>query len=227
MTFSFSAKMMRLNKPSARSWVKHFDVTLDLGLEWFLGIHFRWKHDEDGKTIKCHLLQEAFIQDLLACTQLIGYNTSPLATPFWQGLPVDTITNSINLVELPLYSTQKTEYYQEIMGQLHSKVTSMHHSMLSATLPQLWIMAYLILMRLTLTLTSFSTTLYRKTFPLDSWIVTGDQWMLQNLVQILCQSSAIQTPIDQCLAHSAYTVMVPSPGGYTATNTHCPELLRS
>ena len=98
----------------------HFSITWDSELDWFLGIQFHWKRDADNRTISCHLSQEAFIQDLLTRTQLLGCNTSPRATPFRCGLPVDTITDGIeNLTDPSLYCSKRTQYYQEIMGCLN------------------------------------------------------------------------------------------------------------
>ena len=98
---------------------KHFEVTWDAELEWFLGIRFHWKYDTNNKAIKCHLSQEAFIMDLLTRTQLHGCNTSATATPFRRGLPVDTITDGIDLTDNSLYSHHRTQYFQEIMGCLN------------------------------------------------------------------------------------------------------------
>ena len=97
----------------------HFTVTWDSELEWFLGIHFHWHHDDYGSITKCHLSQEAFVQDLLARTRLLGCNTSPTATPFRHSLPVDTITDGLDLTDPSLYSDQQTKYCQEIMGCLN------------------------------------------------------------------------------------------------------------
>ncbi len=98
---------------------QHFTLTWEPELDWFLGIRFHWKCDDKGLITKCHLSQEAFIQDLLARTHLLNCNTSPRATPFRRGLPVDTVTDALDLNDPSLYTPQRTKSFQEIMGCLN------------------------------------------------------------------------------------------------------------
>ena len=96
----------------------HFTISWDDELEWFLGIRFHWKW-LDGKITKCHLSKEAFTLDLLDRTQLQDCNTSLTATPFRRGLPIDTITDGVDLTDPTIFCPTRTKYFQEIMGCLN------------------------------------------------------------------------------------------------------------
>ena len=52
-------------------------------------------------------------------TQLQQCDTSLTATLYHCGLPIDTITDGINLQDATNYCPQRTKYYQEIMGCLN------------------------------------------------------------------------------------------------------------
>ena len=59
-------------------------------VNWFLGTHFTWLDLPDGE-ISVHVSQVAFVQNLVErhCQQHI--NVNPRATPYFSGLPIDSI----------------------------------------------------------------------------------------------------------------------------------------
>ena len=74
--------------------------------------------------------------DLLTRTQLHGCNTSPTATPFRRGLPVDTITDGVDLTNPSLFSSNRTQYFQEIITyKSDTALNSFLHFPLAADLP--------------------------------------------------------------------------------------------
>ena len=91
-----------------------YTVSYDDQLEWFLGMKFDWKRTPTS--LKCHVHQEAFILDVVDRYKLSNCNTSPRATPFRSGFPVDTIAPSTltSDAQEPL-----TKTYQQVIGDLN------------------------------------------------------------------------------------------------------------
>ena len=91
-----------------------YTVSYDDRLEWFLGMKFDWK--QTSSHIQCHVHQEAFVLDIIDRYGLSTCNTSPRATPFRSGFPVDTIAPST----LPASDqTSLTKTFQQLIGDLN------------------------------------------------------------------------------------------------------------
>lgn len=57
---------------------------------YFLGTKFSWKIDTN-KSLTVHMIQEAFIDQLVDTSGLTGASSSSAITPYRSGLPVDSI----------------------------------------------------------------------------------------------------------------------------------------
>ncbi len=58
-------------------------------IEWFLGVHFTWIGNEDSLDV--HLNQAGFARNLLERFGMDKRATSPISTPYWSGLIINSI----------------------------------------------------------------------------------------------------------------------------------------
>jgi hypothetical protein len=58
-------------------------------VEWFLGIHFSWCFT--SLQIDVHLNQTGFAANLVKQFCWDSLDPTPMATPYWSGVPIDSI----------------------------------------------------------------------------------------------------------------------------------------
>jgi hypothetical protein len=84
-------------------------------VEWFLGVHFSWCMT--SSTIAVHLNQSGFATNLVESFAQQARDVSPMATPYWSGIPIDSIAPSIDADDSPAQIRQK-EAYQNLIGSI-------------------------------------------------------------------------------------------------------------
>jgi hypothetical protein len=68
-------------------------------VEWFLGIHFSWRMT--SSTVAIHLNQSGFATNLVESFARQGRDVTPTATPYRSGIPINSITPSIDADDSP------------------------------------------------------------------------------------------------------------------------------
>jgi hypothetical protein len=58
-------------------------------VEWFLGIHFSWRFT--SLQVDVHLNQTGFAANLVEQFCQYSWDLTPTATPYWLGVPTDSI----------------------------------------------------------------------------------------------------------------------------------------
>ncbi len=61
-------------------------------VEWFLGIHFSWRFT--SLQVDVHLNQTGFAANLVKQFCRDSWDPTPMATPYWLGVPIDSIVPS-------------------------------------------------------------------------------------------------------------------------------------
>jgi hypothetical protein len=82
-------------------------------VEWFLGIHFSWRFT--SSRVDVHLNQTGFAANLVELFCQDSWDPTPMAIPYWSGVPIDSITPSPDVDDSPSQLRQ-TEAYQSLIG---------------------------------------------------------------------------------------------------------------
>ena len=91
-------------------------------VNWFLGTHFTWA--QRGSKISVHLCQGAFAQNLVERYRQQDVNFNPRATPYWSGLPIDSIPSATEEEMLTPSFAHRRERYQSMVGSLNWLATN-------------------------------------------------------------------------------------------------------
>ena len=84
-------------------------------VEWFLGTHFQWLVKPG--IVQVHLSQTGFASHLIEDNDIHLRNTTPDATPYRSGLPIDACPESDEDEENPTFRERKKKY-QSIVGSI-------------------------------------------------------------------------------------------------------------
>jgi hypothetical protein len=84
-------------------------------VNWFLGIYFSWHITPTSVTM--HLNQSGFATNLVESFSLQDRNQSPTATPYWSGVPIDSIAKSSEADDSISFKHHK-EAYQSLVGSI-------------------------------------------------------------------------------------------------------------
>jgi hypothetical protein len=84
-------------------------------VEWFLGIHFLWRFT--SSRVDVHLNQTGFAANLVELFCWDSWDPTPTATPYWSGVPIDSIAPSPDADDSPS-QLQRTEAYQSLIGSI-------------------------------------------------------------------------------------------------------------
>ncbi len=68
-------------------------------VEWFLGVHFSWRITPSS--VDVHLNQSGFAANLVESFARQSRNATPTATPYWSGVPIDSIAPSLDADDSP------------------------------------------------------------------------------------------------------------------------------
>ena len=68
-------------------------------VEWFLGIHFSWRITKSA--VDVHMNQSGFTANLVEQFCRNELDPTPGATPYWSGVPIDSIPPSSDADDLP------------------------------------------------------------------------------------------------------------------------------
>ena len=84
-------------------------------VEWFLGIHFSWKITKSA--VDVHMNQSGFTANLVEQFCRNELDPTPGATPYWSGVPIDSIAPSSDADDLPT-QLRRTEAYRSLVGSI-------------------------------------------------------------------------------------------------------------
>jgi hypothetical protein len=84
-------------------------------VEWFLGIHFSWRITLS--LVAVHLNQSGLASNLVESFFCQLRNPTPMATPYWSGVPINSIAPSMDEDDSPAQIQQK-EAYQSLVGSI-------------------------------------------------------------------------------------------------------------
>jgi hypothetical protein len=84
-------------------------------VEWFLGIHFLWRFT--SSQVDVHLNQTGFAAFLVKLFCRDSWDPTPMATPYWLGVPINSIALSPDADDSPS-QLQQTEVYQSLIGSI-------------------------------------------------------------------------------------------------------------
>jgi hypothetical protein len=68
-------------------------------VEWFLGIHFLWRFT--SSPVDVHLNQTGFAANLVELFYQDSWDATPTATPYWLGVPINSIAPSPDTDDSP------------------------------------------------------------------------------------------------------------------------------
>ncbi len=84
-------------------------------VEWFLGVHFSWRITPSSVAV--HLNQSGFASNLVESFFGDTRNPTPTATPYRNGVPIDSIAPSTDADDSPAQIRRK-EAYQSLIGSI-------------------------------------------------------------------------------------------------------------
>jgi hypothetical protein len=84
-------------------------------VKWFLGVHFFWRISPS--LVFIHLNQSGFASNLVESFFQEAHDASPLATPYWSRIPVDSIAPSMDADDSPTQICW-TQTYQSLVGSI-------------------------------------------------------------------------------------------------------------
>jgi hypothetical protein len=84
-------------------------------VEWFLGVHFSWRITPSSVAV--HLNQSGFASNLVESFFGDTRNPTPTATPYRNGVPIDSIAPSTDADDSPAQICRK-EAYQSLIGSI-------------------------------------------------------------------------------------------------------------
>ncbi len=84
-------------------------------VEWFLGVHFSWCFTPSK--VDVHLNQTSFADNLVEQFCRDAWEPTPTATPYWSGVPIDSIAASSDDDDSPS-QLRRTEAYQSLIGSI-------------------------------------------------------------------------------------------------------------
>jgi hypothetical protein len=84
-------------------------------VEWFLGVHFLRRIS--SSLVSVHLNQSNFASNLVESFFCETREASPLATPYYSDIPVDSIAPSSDKANSPA-QTRWTQAYQSLIGSI-------------------------------------------------------------------------------------------------------------
>ncbi len=84
-------------------------------VEWFLGIHFLLRFT--SSRVDVHLNQTGFAANLVELFCWDSWDPTPTATPYWLGVPINSIAPSPDADDSPS-QLQRTEAYQSLIGSI-------------------------------------------------------------------------------------------------------------
>jgi hypothetical protein len=84
-------------------------------VEWFLGIHFSWRFT--SSRVDVHLNQTGFAANLVKLFCRDSWDPTPMATPYWSGVPINSIAPLPDVDDSPS-QLRRTEAYQSLIGSI-------------------------------------------------------------------------------------------------------------
>jgi hypothetical protein len=84
-------------------------------IEWFLDVHFSWQISLS--LVLVHLNQSGFALNLVESFFCKAHDANPLATPYWSGIPVNTIAPLMDANDSPT-QTCRMQAYQSLIGSI-------------------------------------------------------------------------------------------------------------
>ena len=84
-------------------------------VEWFLGTHFAWRHNDEETAV--HLNQAGFSRNLVERFNMQGRNINSHSTPYRSGHPIDSIKQGDPDDHSPAQEN-RTHVYQSLVGSI-------------------------------------------------------------------------------------------------------------